>query len=112
MGKKPYDEVGVAKDVSNNRGCYIQGKLITVDDTKTTVGNGTWGKIDYLCKQHGYSYVIGKVEKQFATKSKPKKGKDAKPYQTTNKMHDNNLIGKIDIKKVMRNTMKDLVIKN
>lgn len=63
--KKAYDEVSIVRIVSNNRGCNISGKTITVDDTKQSVGNSTWGKIDYLCNYHGYNYTIGKVEKHF-----------------------------------------------
>jgi len=93
MAKKPYDEVGVVRIVGNNKGCTIQGKTITVDDTKSTVGNSTWGKIDYLCKVHGYHYTIGKVEKHYTSDS-TRKNKSFTKYQGNNKITDNNAIGK------------------
>jgi len=56
MSKKQYDEVSVTRILSKNRGVNITKKVIVVDERQGSVGNGTWGKIDYLCKQHGYSY--------------------------------------------------------
>lgn len=68
MSKRPYDEVSVLRVLSKNRAINIVGRNIEVDSTQESVGNGTWGKLDYLRKVHGYSYVILK-----ATDKKQKK---------------------------------------
>lgn len=56
--KKAYDEVGVIRILAKNRGVRVVGRKITVSSTSTSVGNGTWGKIDYLEKKHGYSVEV------------------------------------------------------
>lgn len=61
MSKRPYDEVSVLRVLSKNRAINIVGRNIEVDSTQESVGNGTWGKLDYLRKVHGYSYVILKA---------------------------------------------------
>lgn len=58
MAKKPYDEVNVVRILNKNRGIEVKSKMILVDENSVTVGNGTWGKIDYLCRHCGYSYTI------------------------------------------------------
>lgn len=67
--KVSYDEVSVAKSLSRKSSIkvYPHNKTITIKKGATDVGNGSWGKIDYLCKVHGYVYVfsnsIGKSTK-------------------------------------------------
>jgi len=110
MAKKPYDEVGVVRIISSNKGCTIQGKNITVDDSKPTVGNATWGKIDYLVKVHGYSVTVGKVEKHYNNKPK---GPVKEKYQGNNKITDMNILGKqsIDKSSVKSTLMSDITRK-
>lgn len=106
MAKKPYDEVGVVRILANNRGCNVNGKSITVDDTKNTVGNGTWGKIDYLCKNHGYSYTIGNVEKQY-----PQKGASRHPKVREVKQEVSaGQAMKIDMSGMVKRAMKDSAV--
>jgi len=104
MAKKPYDEVSVVRILSKNNGCNINGKTITVDDTRNTVGNGTWGKIDYLCKEHGYNYSIGKVEKQFTPKGASRHPKVREVKQPN--VGKNN-IGGINLSNMSKSAMKN-----
>lgn len=55
MNKK-YDEFSVVKSISKKHSVKVDtvNKIIKVLKDSTDVGNGTWGKIDYLCKVHGY----------------------------------------------------------
>lgn len=58
--KKVYDEASVVKSISKKKSISVStvNKIINVDRNATDVGNGTWGKIDYLCKVHGYTYAF------------------------------------------------------
>lgn len=58
--KVSYDEVSVAKSLNKKTEISINTniKRINVKKNATNVGNGTWGKIDYLCKVHGYHYFF------------------------------------------------------
>lgn len=35
-----------------------KGNIVENPKYKGDVGNGSWGKIDYLCKHHGYGYIL------------------------------------------------------
>ena len=56
MKKKNYDEAKVVRIISKKRDIRADGikKTIEVVKDSTEVGNGSWGKIDYLCGVHGY----------------------------------------------------------
>lgn len=58
--KVSYDEVSVAKSLSRKSSVSVNTnvKIITIKAGATDVGNGSWGKIDYLCKVHGYVYAF------------------------------------------------------
>lgn len=58
--KVSYDEVSVAKSLSRKSSIKVLPHIKTINIKKgaTDVGNGSWGKIDYLCKVHGYVYVF------------------------------------------------------
>ena len=58
--KVSYDEVSVAKSLSRKSSIkvYPHRKTVIIKKGATDVGNGSWGKIDYLCKVHGYVYVF------------------------------------------------------
>lgn len=58
MAKKPYDEVSVLRELNKKSGCLINGKEIKVLRNSPDLGNSTWGKIDYLCKVHDYTWSI------------------------------------------------------
>lgn len=58
MAKKHYDEVSVVKSLSRKSSIRItvagMNNYIQILKDATDVGNGSWGKIDYLTKVHGY----------------------------------------------------------
>lgn len=58
--KVSYDEVSVVKSLRKKNSISINTntKVITIKLKATDVGNGSWGKIDYLCKVYGYVYVF------------------------------------------------------
>jgi hypothetical protein len=71
--KKSYDEVSVVRSLSKIGSIYINTveKRIDVVRDNTDVGNGSWGKIDYLVKVHGYTYqfVKGVNKKRIAKRN-------------------------------------------
>lgn len=60
--KVSYDEVSVVKSLSRKSSVRVNTnvKVITIKIGATDVGNGSWGKIDYLCKVHGYVYIFSR----------------------------------------------------
>lgn len=63
MKKKNYDEVSVIRSITKKADISVDyaNKVIQVKKDSNEVGNGTWGKIDYLCHYCGYSYIISKT---------------------------------------------------
>lgn len=60
MKKKNYDEAKVIRILSKKRDIRIDSVRMTIEIVKnsTEVGNGSWGKIDYLRKIHGYVVIF------------------------------------------------------
>ena len=58
--KKVYDEVSVVRVLSKKASVYINTveKRIDIVKNNTELGNGSWGKIDYLTHVHGYVPVF------------------------------------------------------
>lgn len=58
--KKVYDEVSVVRALSKKSSVYINTveKRIDIVKNNTELGNGSWGKIDYLTHVHGYVPVF------------------------------------------------------
>lgn len=63
MKKKNYDEVSVIRSITKKADVSVDyvNKTIQVKEDSNEVGNGTWGKIDYLCHYCGYIYVRPKT---------------------------------------------------
>lgn len=63
MKNKNYDEVSVVKSITKKADVSVDyvNKIIQVKEDSNEVGNGTWGKIDYLCHYCGYIYVRPKT---------------------------------------------------
>lgn len=63
MKKKNYDEVSVIRSITKKADISVDyvNKIIQVKEDSNEVGNGTWGKIDYLCHYCGYIYVRPKT---------------------------------------------------
>lgn len=57
---KVYDEVSVVRSLSKKASIYINTveKRIDIVKNNTELGNGSWGKIDYLIHVHGYVPVF------------------------------------------------------
>ena len=68
MKKKNYDEVSVIKSITKKADVSVDytNKIVRVKKDSNEVGNGTWGKIDYLCHYCGYSYIISKTINNFS----------------------------------------------
>lgn len=58
--KKVYDEVSVVRALSKKASVYVNTveKRIDIVKNNTELGNGSWGKIDYLTHVHGYVPVF------------------------------------------------------
>lgn len=63
MKKKNYDEVSVIRSITKKADVSVDyvNKIIQVKEDSNEVGNGTWGKIDYLCHYCGYIYIRPKT---------------------------------------------------
>ena len=55
---RKYDETQCVRDLNKKHDCRISGRLIEVSKDNGDVGKKSWAKIDYLCKVHGYRYMI------------------------------------------------------
>ena len=82
MRKEKYDEATVIRSLSKNPNINITrnfvGKgVIEIKRGATTVGNGSWGKIDFLCNYCGYIYLFvkGTVVDKTSTEHKKKSAK-------------------------------------
>lgn len=60
MKRKNYDEASVIRSITKKADVYVDrvNKVVQVKKDSNEVGNGTWGKIDYLCHYCGYIYVL------------------------------------------------------
>lgn len=58
--KKVYDEVSIVRALSKKASVYVNTveKRIDIVKNNTELGNGSWGKIDYLTHVHGYVPVF------------------------------------------------------
>ena len=65
-----HDEVSVLRSLSRNKEVSVNpiNRTITVVKNAQSVGNGTWGKIDYLVHYCGYTqgFTINKIVKHSA----------------------------------------------
>lgn len=100
MAKKAYDEVTIHRTLSKNRGVNFDGRDISIDNSTGTVGNNTWGKIDYLCKVHGYKIVKNE------NNNKHSHGKHYTPKIVNLNKKDN--VAKVSNKGVANNMMVNL----
>ena len=76
MAKKiAYDETSVIRSLSKKGSIQVNPVNMTVEVLKnsTDVGNGSWGKIDYLRKVHGYVVIF---TNKLSKKATPKKTSD------------------------------------
>lgn len=57
---KNYDEAICVKALNKKSDCEISGSIINVLIEGTSLGNGSWGKIDFLTKHCGYRQIFVK----------------------------------------------------
>lgn len=84
MAKNHYDEASVIRSLSRKNSVHINSvnKTIEVVKDNNDVGNGSWGKIDYLIKVHDYVVLfVGKLRKNKVSK----KSSDEEYYGKSNK---------------------------
>ena len=55
---KNYDEASCVKALDKKPDCEIIGSTINVLIGATSLGNGSWGKIDFLKKHCGYRQIF------------------------------------------------------
>ena len=88
MAKKiAYDETSVVRSLSKKSSIQIDTieKIIKIVDGNTEVGNGYWGKIDYLTKVHGYIVLFVKNIRRKFTSNKSSDDEDRKINSKTAK---------------------------
>lgn len=58
--KNAYDETSVIRSLSKKSSINVNtiNKTVEIVKNSTDIGNGSWGKIDYLHKVHGYVPVF------------------------------------------------------
>lgn len=57
MARKQHTLEEVLRSLGRKKDIRISGRVVQVKRNSAEVGNGSWGKIDYLHKVHGYSYL-------------------------------------------------------
>lgn len=83
---KNYDEASVVRALNKKQGCSVNSvnKVITIDKSADSLGNKSWGRIDFLVNYCKYVYVfttssIRKIvvqeEKEKITKSTKRENK-------------------------------------
>lgn len=99
MSKKNYDEASVIRSLSRKNSCSINYGMQRVIEVEKDgdLGNGSWGKIDYLVNYCGYSVV------RVAFISRGRRYKDNetdKKIVTTTKVIDMASMAKAEMNKV------------
>lgn len=67
-----YSEASVIRSLNRKKASIsinTNDKVIEVIKNTDEVGNGSWGKIDYLCKVHGYVYIFVKSFSKLSKKN-------------------------------------------
>ena len=100
---KNYDETQCLRSLSKKRDCRIHGNLIEVSKDNGDVGKKSWAKIDYLCKIHGYRYMITSFTSSTSIPKKNRK-KYEDEYDETIDTKPNKK-GKVNLKKVVKSIM-------
>ena len=97
MGK--YNEQLCLRSLNNKRDCRIHGNLIEVSKDNGDVGKKSWNKISYLCKVHGYRYMITSFTSSSTKKTKKKYNEDYDAPKSNGKK------GKLNLKVMVENIM-------
>ena len=56
MARKQHNLDEVLRSLSRKNGCSVDSirRTVSIKRGQSDIGNGSWGKIDYLEKRHGY----------------------------------------------------------
>ena len=73
---RKYDETQCLRDLNRKHDCRISNKVIQVSKENGDVGKKSWAKIDYLCKVHGYRYMIVSFTSNATKKTRKKYNED------------------------------------
>lgn len=57
---KNYDEATCVKELNKKASCEVIGSVINILIGATDLGNGSWGKIDFLKRYCGYGQIFVK----------------------------------------------------
>lgn len=57
---KNYDEATCVKELNKKASCEVVGSVINVLIGATDLGNGSWGKVDFLRRYCGYRQIFVK----------------------------------------------------
>lgn len=89
MSKKPYDETSVIKSFKRFKSISIDSinRTIFIVKNNTELGNGSFGKIDYLIKYRGF-----KINYVDYLAKKPKVVNNEDNYKVTSKRDKVNLV--------------------
>ena len=96
---KKFEESQCLKELSKKRDCRISGKMIEVSKDGGDVGKKSWSKIEYLCKVHGYRYVIVSFTSTASKKNTKKYNEDYEDNKPQGKK------GKINLHTMVKNIM-------
>lgn len=101
--KKTYDEASVVRSISKKNSVQVNAveHVVEVVKNSTDIGNGTWGKIDYLCKVHGYVVVF---TTKLSKKPTPKKTTDDDTDNTNSKTAKRE--AKLNMAAMVKSTMR------
>lgn len=67
---KNYDEATCIKVLNKKASCEVIGSVINVLIEATDLGNGSWGKIDFLRRYCGYRQIFVKELSKFTNKTR------------------------------------------
>ena len=87
---KNYDEAICVKALNKKSDCEISGSTINVLIGATSLGNGSWGKIDFLTKHCGYRQIF--VEELPKLTKKVRIARDVEDTEVTPKRRKKGLL--------------------
>ena len=87
---KNYDEAICVKALNKKSDCEVSGNVINVLIGETSLGNGSWGKIDFLTKHCGYRQIF--VRELPKLTKKPRDIRDVEDTEVTPKRRKKGLL--------------------
>ncbi len=88
---KNYDEASVVRALNKKQGCSVSSvnKVITIDKSADSLGNKSWGKIDFLVHYCKYVYVFttSGIKKSFIPNDSENTDNKSKTAKRENKIN-------------------------